>query len=134
MKNVLIVDDEPIVLDVLDRILTRLGYRTTIIDYWAGALDEFASQDFDMVLLDVLMPEKNGIEIARMMKRIKPDQIIVLVTGLAYNSVMLQADLECVDINGVISKPFTIQKVRTVVSGMLDTKEIYNQNAVLPSI
>jgi CheY-like chemotaxis protein len=134
MKNVLIVDDEPIVLDVLDRILTRIGYRTTITDYWAGALDEFSSKDFDLVLLDVLMPGKNGIEIARMMKLVKFDQIIILVTGLDPNSVMLQAGLECVDINGVISKPFSIQKVRTAVSGILDTKEICHQNAALPSI
>jgi len=134
MKKVLIVDDEPIVLDVLDRILTRIGYRTTITDYWASALDEFASQNFDLVLLDVLMPEKNGIEIARMMKGIKPGQIIVLVTGLDTNLVMLQADLECVDINGVISKPFSIQKVRTIISGILDTKEICHQNAVLTTI
>ena len=134
MKNVLIVDDEPIVLGVLDRMLNRMGYRTTITDYWAVALDEFCNQDFDMVMLDVLMPEKDGIEITRMMKRIKPDQIIILVTGLDPNSVMLQADLECLDINGVISKPFTFQKLRTVISSILDIKEIYHQNTVLPTI
>ena len=89
MKRILIVDDEKVVLDVLERILARLGYSTVVAHSGDTALELYAKEKnfFDLVLLDVLMPGKNGFQIAEEMRRLKPDQRIVLVTGMGGNAI-----------------------------------------------
>lgn len=121
MQSVLIVDDEKIVLDVLQRILSRLGYRPIITESWEIALDLFSSASFDLVLMDVLMPEKNGFEIAREMRKIRPDQKIVLVTGIGAEMAAAQAEAEEVGIEYVLPKPFSYDKVKHVLAEVLQS-------------
>lgn len=120
MKTVLIVDDEQIVLDVLQRILMRLGYRTLIADSGDQALQMFNSNLYDVVLMDVLMPEKNGFEIARKMRTIRPNQKIVMVTGLGADAVAGKAVAESLSVDSVLSKPFSYEKVKSVLETVLD--------------
>ncbi len=115
MKNVLIVDDEQIVLDVLQRILLRLGYDTVISDSGELAIEKFSNEEFDLVLMDILMPEMSGFEVAKKMREIKPDQKIVMVTGLGTDAAVAQADLEQIDIDDVLSKPFSFENVRLLL-------------------
>jgi len=131
MKNVLVVDDEQIVLEVLQRILSRLGYAVTVSDSGDVALKQFAEEVFDLVLMDVLMPERNGFEIAREMKQIRPDQKIVLVTGIGADAAAAQAHSEHIGIDYVLSKPFSYDKVRTVVASALKGKNQLVDNGLL---
>jgi len=121
MQSVLIIDDEKIVLDVLQRILSRLGYRPIITESWEIALDLYSSASFDLVLMDVLMPEKNGFEIAREMRKIRPDQKIVLVTGIGAEMAAAQAEAEEVGIEYVLPKPFSYDKVKHVLAEVLQS-------------
>ena len=120
MKTVLIVDDEQIVLEVLQRILSRLGYNPVITDSGDLALRKFSMEVFDLVLMDILMPVKDGFEIAREMKQIKPDQKIVLVTGIGADIAAAQADVEKIGIESVLAKPFSYERVKTVVADALN--------------
>ena len=124
MKTVLIVDDEQIVLDVLQRILTRLGYDSVIIESGYLALERYSQEFFDLVMLDVLMPEKNGFEIAREMKKMNPDQKIIMVTGLGEHAAITQAGMENIPVDNVLSKPFSFEKVRTVIQETLETHSV----------
>lgn len=120
MKSVLIVDDEQIVLDVLQRILSRLGYNTVISNSGEDAIKIFKETTFDLVLLDVLMPERNGFEIAKELRKINSEQKIVMVTGLGEDAVENQANLEKVGIYTVLSKPFSFEKVKNILNGLLN--------------
>ncbi len=119
MKRVLIVDDEKIILDVLQRILTRLGYETVISDSGERALERFAADMFDLVLLDVMMPGMDGFEVAKKMKSSKPKQKIVMVTGMGPEAASSQAHTESVTVQEVLSKPFSYNNVRSVLSQVL---------------
>ncbi len=123
MKNVLIVDDEQIVLDVLQRILMRLGYDSDISDSGETAIEKFSNEEFDLVLMDILMPEMGGFEIAKQMRKIKPNQKIVMVTGLGTDAAIAQADLEKIDIDDVLPKPFSFENVRLLLG-----REIKNES------
>jgi len=128
MKTVLIVDDEQIVLDVLKRILDRIGYDSVVTDSGKSALERFSKKTFDLVLMDVLMPGKNGFEIAKEMRRIKPDQKIVMVTGLGLEAAMSEAVSESIFVDNVLSKPFSYEKVRTTLAKLLDGEnEVYRK-------
>ena len=119
MKTVLIVDDERIVLDVLQRILMRMNYESVVVESGALALKRFNREFFDLVLLDVLMPDMNGFEIARQIRKVRPDQKIVMVTGLGEDAVIKQARYEHVEVDNVLSKPFSFRRVQHVVGDAL---------------
>ena len=123
MKSVLIVDDEQIVLDVLQRILSRLGYNTIVSGSGEEAIQTFNQNAFDLVLLDVLMPERNGFEIAKIMRRTRPGQKIVMVTGLGEEAVEAQAISEKIGIDTVLSKPFSFDKVRSILDNLLNDED-----------
>ncbi len=114
------MDDEQIVLDVLQRILSRLGYNTVISNSGDEAIKQYKENEFDLVLLDVLMPERNGFEIAKELRKQNPDQKIVMVTGLGEDAVENQALSEKIGIYTVLSKPFSFEKVKTILHSLLN--------------
>ncbi|RKY78184.1 hypothetical protein DRQ07_07875 [candidate division KSB1 bacterium] len=115
MKRVLIVDDEKVVLDVLERILKRLGCSAEVAHTGEKAMEMFETDVFDLVMLDVLMPGKNGFEIAREMKKIRPDQRIVLVTGMGEHAVNVKNVNNPVQIDEVLAKPFSFEKIKSLL-------------------
>jgi CheY-like chemotaxis protein len=123
MNSVLIVDDEQIVLDVLQRILLYLGYDVVISDTGERAIEEFSKRDFDLVLMDVMMPGKNGFKVAREMMDKKPDQKIVIITGLSKDVVFSHPISDDVHVKYVLSKPFTVEKVKAVLEEALHGQE-----------
>jgi len=123
MKNILVIDDEMIVIDVLQRILTRLGYNVIATDSWKSGLHEYAEKKFDLVMLDVLMPGRNGFDIAREMVQMHPDQKIIMVTGCGSTSVYDHMVSIGLKVNDVLFKPFTFKKVMFVISDVLSNNE-----------
>jgi DNA-binding response OmpR family regulator len=67
-KRVLAVDDDPTALNALRQILTQKGYDVTTAAGGAEALSLIASQDFDLALLDVLMPGTSGYDVCRQIR------------------------------------------------------------------
>ena len=119
MHKVLIVDDEPSVLNTLNRICSQLGYKTFIADSADLALEVFCLEEFDLVLLDVMMPDKSGFFVAREMKRIKPNQIIILVTGIGRKEAIFQSYSKNVYVEDILLKPFSIWDVKAVLADNL---------------
>jgi len=115
MKKILIVDDESVVLDVLERILARLGCMTAVAHTGEKALELFAGSVFDLVMLDVLMPGRNGFEIAEEMRKIRPHQKIVLVTGMGEHAASIRSDTCSVQVDDILAKPFSFEKIKHVV-------------------
>ena len=131
MKRILIVDDEPVIVDVLQRILVRLGLDPVVADSVDMAMERFSRGYFDLVLMDVLMPEKNGYEIVKEMKLLRPNQKVVLVTGLRADTAEAEANLQDVNVEDVLSKPFSFDKVRSVVTKIIERDEELNHKEVL---
>lgn len=82
---VLLVDDDPRVTAYFERLLTREGYAVTIANDAATALTSIAEQPPDVVLLDVMIPDLDGLEICRRLKREPGTRLtpIILVTALS---------------------------------------------------
>ncbi|HVQ14434.1 MAG TPA: response regulator, partial [Vicinamibacterales bacterium] len=69
MTTLLVVDDEPLNRDALQRRLARVGYRVLTADSGAAALEIASAQRVDLVLLDVMMPGIDGIETLRRLRQ-----------------------------------------------------------------
>jgi len=128
MKRVLIVDDEPVILDVLQRILSRFGFDTAVANSGKTALKIFAREPFDLVLLDICMPDSTGFEIAKWIKETRPAQKIVVVTAIDKNTAIIQCNHEGID--GVLPKPFTFEMVKSVVEKTLNGEKIFKQQEI----
>jgi CheY-like chemotaxis protein len=79
--RILCVDDEPVGLTVRKLLLERRGYSVETASNGASAIDIFKIQSFDLVLLDYYMPAMNGAEVARVMRKIRPDARIVMLSA-----------------------------------------------------
>jgi DNA-binding response OmpR family regulator len=80
-NHILLVDDNPRGLDFLDVRLKQLGYRTTIAQNGEVALEQMRKDPPRLVILDVTMPELNGYQTCREMKKLRKDLPIIILTG-----------------------------------------------------
>ncbi len=85
-KAILIVDDEPIITDLFKMVLVREGYDTDTADGGLTALDMIKIKDYSIVILDVSMPQIDGYETLRRMKKFYSDidkdmPAIIMITG-----------------------------------------------------
>jgi len=83
MTKVLLVDDEEQFVDVLAQRLQGRGYKVDTAFNGDDAIEFVNSHDVDVVILDVLMPGRDGVETLREIKRIKPLVEVIMLTGHA---------------------------------------------------
>ena len=81
--KILLVDDEKTMVKYLSRRLIKRGFDVSVAYSGLSALEEIKKIDFDLVLLDVLMPEMDGIETLKEIKKIKPETEVIMLTGHA---------------------------------------------------
>ncbi len=82
-KKLLVIDDEQIVLDSVKRILSKESYTLTLTTKSREGLKLALSEDFDLILTDIKMPEIGGMRVLRDIKREKPETPVVILTGYA---------------------------------------------------
>ena len=121
-KRILVVDDDENILNLERTILEQKGFHVTPAGGGAEALSLLGSQDFDLVLLDVMMPEVDGFTVCRKIKedsRLKDIPVIFLTAkgggealaeGFESGAIMY------------INKPFTANKLLTIVNTMLESR------------
>jgi nitrogen-specific signal transduction histidine kinase/DNA-binding response OmpR family regulator len=119
-KHVLIVDDDRDVGRLAARILETFRYEVTALTDPTEAVNLVRKRPtkFDLVLTDLLMPELSGPELARALKKIRPDLPLVLISGLV--SSVTEESARRQGFVGLIRKPFEIDQIAKSVAGILD--------------
>ncbi|HKI81771.1 MAG TPA: response regulator [Pseudodesulfovibrio sp.] len=88
--HLLLVDDEPDFLTAYTRRFKRRNVQITGASSGQQAIDLVRESEFDVVILDVMMPEMNGLETLRRIKAIKPELPVIILTGHADSGVLIQ--------------------------------------------
>lgn len=107
--SVLVVDDEPFVRETLADMLVDLDHKVVTADCGRDALEKVSRDDFDLVFTDLAMPEMDGWETARAIRKQCPELPIVLVTGYGATAQPPSGELDLVAC--IISKPFDFDQV-----------------------
>ena len=81
--KILIVDDEPDILELLSNFLTYEGYQVTTESRGQEAIDLFRSEPFDLVITDIRMPGMDGVEVLKEIKQLDEDVEVIILTGFA---------------------------------------------------
>ena len=79
--SILVVDDEPELRDLMTRVLNRGGHRVTCAANGLEASRAVANQHFDVFVTDVIMPEKDGIQVINELRRKYPQVKIIAMSG-----------------------------------------------------
>lgn len=109
-KKILVIDDDDLVRKSVQHLLVKAGYNVICAPNSNKAIDEIKKQDFDLIVSDIRMPGKNGVEAVREIRRIvsqhTPRDIpIIFITGYAETSDELKAEV----LGEVILKPFDLE-------------------------
>ena len=86
MATILVIDDDEQVQAVLRRILEEAGYKVVGASNRQQGLQQFRREPADLVLLDVFMPERDGLEMLVELHREYPDAKVIAISGEARNA------------------------------------------------
>lgn len=108
-NKILIVDDEPNVCNFLSEFLDYKGFESTITLSGKDALNQLESEDFDLVLLDIIMPEMNGFEVLERINQMDNKVPVIILTGVRDQNVANDSiEMGAVDF---ISKPIDLDRL-----------------------
>ena len=118
-KRILHVDDEPDTLEVVKTILEKEGYEVESVESGKGALKQVKLDSFELILLDVMMPDMSGWDLFTRIASIKPEYKVVFLTVLEITESRLK-QLKEHGVKDYITKPFDrdelVAKVKKALS------------------
>ena len=120
MKRILLIDDEPHILLMLKKMLERLGFEIDLATNGVEGIELMKKSSPDLVITDIIMPEKEGLETIREMLRIRADLKIIAMSG--GGKVSAESYLKIAGIFGAsraIAKPFSLKEMTTAVKELL---------------
>ena len=127
MKNILIVEDEPNISDFLKGELEYERYNVCIKEDGREGLEEALKNEYDLIILDVMLPSMNGFEICRRLKREKQSPVIMLS---AKDSVMDKVNGLQIGADDYIAKPFAIEELLARIEVVFRRQDKFNNYIV----
>jgi two-component system response regulator PilR (NtrC family) len=124
--RVLVVDDEEVIRDVLETLLAREGYEVTAVSDATQAIGVFETEPFDVVLLDLMLPDRPGLEVLRELRLRDSDVVVVIVT--AYSSIEGAIEAMRDGAFHYIPKPFQNEEVLLTVHKGAEARRLTEEN------
>ncbi len=112
-KRILVVEDEVIVREALQEWLTEEGYEVEVVGDGNRALEAIDNRDFGLVILDLKLPEKDGLKVFREAKARRPELLGVIIT--AYPSAKTAAEAMQLGILNYLPKPIDLQVLNQIL-------------------
>jgi putative two-component system response regulator len=120
--QILIVDDEKIICGVIAQRLTREGYSCVTAQNGKEAFEFFCKKSFSLVISDIRMPEKDGLELLRLVKAVRPNMKFIIMT--AYAEIGVAVEAMHLGANDLLIKPFELELVVFSVKKALEQKKM----------
>ena len=118
--RVLVIDDDAAIRELLETVLQKDGYEVHTLDDSTRADTKVREGKYHLVLLDIMMPNQDGLETLKRIRKIDRDLAVVMITG--YPSLDTAVQSMKLDALDYLRKPFTIEDLRTVVERVLKKK------------
>lgn len=124
--RLVVVDDEPVILEILHRRLTRDGYEVATVSSAPEARALLERQGAEALLADIQMPQETGLELLDWARRFDPDLAVIMITAVA----TLQTAVDALKAGAAdyILKPFNLDQVSFAVARALDRRQVVIRN------
>ena len=131
-EKILVVDDDPGMRDTLEAVLTADDYKVSTAANGKDAIDILERSKFDILLLDLKMPDCKGTELLPKIKKLDPDNIVIMMT--AYGTIKTAVEAVKLGAYDFITKPFELEEVRMIIQKALEMKQLSSENEKLREI
>ena len=122
-KNILIVDDDKDLVNLYETFLKYDGYKVDAFTDPVDALSSFRKDVYDLVLLDLKMPEMNGVELFHELQNVDPNLLYRFIT-VANKEYIDNIKINNIGIEeNIIYKPLWLNELRTTIHSLLPIKE-----------
>jgi len=127
--HILVIDDDKAMRDACFQILSRQGYRVELAAGAKQGLSLLERQSFDTILLDLVMPDMDGLECLKKIRALDPDVEVIIITGYG----TIQSAVESIKAGAFhfLSKPFVPDDLRNLVSRALGKRRLDLENLYL---
>lgn len=123
-EKILIIEDEELLLQSLGGVLSEDGYLTIKAKSGKQGLDLFKRHEPDMVLLDVRLPDINGMKVLKKIKELNRDTSFAVIVMTAFSGINGAVEAIKLGADDYIAKPFDIEELKIIISRCLASKNI----------
>jgi FixJ family two-component response regulator len=127
LARILVVDDDKNIRVTLAQCLADAGHEVDLAVSGEHALEKLEAGDYDLVLLDIKLPDADGVEVLRRLKHRRPDQAVVMMT--AYGTIETAVETMKLGALDYLQKPFTPEEIRNVVATVLARQHVSEKEA-----
>ncbi|MGM0466966.1 MAG: sigma-54-dependent transcriptional regulator, partial [Acidobacteriota bacterium] len=129
MDKILIIDDEQSILELLNMVFKKQGYAVETAFSADKAFKLIDEDDIDLVLTDVKLPQKSGMDILRYIRKNKPEIPVIMIT--AYGTIKQAVEAFKAGAVDYILKPFDIEELKIIVEKGLNERRLKEENILL---
>ena len=116
--RILVVDDDPLVREVIEEYLALDGHRVVAVSSGREALEEFRQEGFDVVFTDRAMPEMNGCKLAAALKALSPDLPVIVLSG--FGKMMIASGETPEHVDAIVGKPVRRRDLREALMEVME--------------
>ncbi|NNM52459.1 MAG: response regulator [Pseudomonadales bacterium] len=116
--RILVVEDDLQLREFLEDMLTSSGYNVALSHHGEDGLQMLQNQAFDLLITDLVMPERDGVSLIAMMKRLQPKLRIIAMSGRSKTDLDIDS-LQLVRVLGAdvtLQKPFSIEELEMAIA------------------
>ena len=123
--SILIVDDDEVMQATLSDVLKKRGYETFSVGSGNGALSTIKKNVIDLILLDMRLPDIDGLEVLKKIKEFDTEILVIIMT--AYSDVQTAVSSMKSGAYDYINKPFELEELKLLIEKGLETKSLINE-------
>ncbi len=123
--NILVVDDDEVLRNELSEWLNGEGHKVKSADSGESAIKMVKGENFNLILTDMKMPGKSGLDVLKAAKKYRPDTHMVMIT--AYGTIDTAVEAMKIGADDYITKPFEIEQLRSVLQNITNEIEFEKQ-------
>jgi PAS domain S-box-containing protein len=117
-ESILVIDDEVSQRQLARELITRLGYKITTADSGRAALEKIGAESFDLVILDMIMPDgMDGLDTYQAIRALRPNQKTIIVSGYSESERVRAAQL--LGAGTYLRKPYTVENLANTIFAAL---------------
>jgi two-component system response regulator AtoC len=124
--HLLVVDDDPITVNLLKEVLSKEGYSVVTSLSGEEAIAQGTDKIFDIVITDVRMGDKDGMEVLKSFKKMAPETTVIMITAFGSIETAIEAIRE--GAFDYISKPFKLEEIKFTVQRALEQRRLLKEN------